>query len=44
MIYQEYLRSDPKDKEPYYKLNRKMGYLGNVNDAKEILEKLYKSS
>jgi GrpB-like predicted nucleotidyltransferase (UPF0157 family) len=44
MLYQEYLRSDPNDNQPYYKLNRKMGYLGNVNDTKEILEKLYKSS
>ena len=23
-------------------LNRKMGYISNVNDAKELLEKLYK--
>ena len=26
------------------KLSRKMGYISNVNDAKEILEKLYKKS
>jgi len=44
MLYQEYLRSEPDDGSPYYKLNRKMGYLGNVNDTKEILEKLYKSN
>ena len=44
MLYQEYLRSEPDDNNPYYKLNRKMGYLGNVNDTKEILEKLYKSN
>jgi len=25
-------------------LSRKMGYISNVNDAKEILEKLYKKS
>ena len=44
MLYQDYLRSEPNDGSPYYKLDRKMGYLGNVNDTKEILEKLYKSS
>jgi len=26
------------------KLNRQMGYIANVNDAKQILEKLYKDS
>ena len=26
------------------KLSRKMGYISNVNDAKEILEKLFKDS
>jgi hypothetical protein len=25
-------------------LDRKMGYLGNINDTKEVLEKLFKSS
>ena len=44
MLYQDYLRSEPNDGNPYYKLDRKMGYLGNVNDTKEILEKLYRSS
>ena len=27
-----------------YKLNRKLGYLSTINDAKEILEKIYKSN
>ena len=31
-----------KKDEP--KLSRKMGYISNVNDAKDILEKLYKSN
>jgi len=44
MLYQQYLRSEPENDGPYYKLDRKMGYLGNVIDTKEILEKLYKSS
>ena len=26
------------------KINRRMGYISNVNDAKEILEKIYKNS
>ena len=34
------LISKIKNDEP--KLSRKMGYISNVNDAKDILEKLYK--
>ena len=26
------------------KINKRMGYIANVNDAKEILEKIYKNS
>jgi len=26
------------------KINRRMGYISNVNDAKDILEKIYKNS
>jgi hypothetical protein len=44
MMYQSYVRSGSKEKGRASKLSRKMGYLANVNDAKEILEKLYKSS
>ena len=45
MMYQSYIRQSNKDKSNNHsKLNRKMGYLANVNDAKEILEKLYKNS
>ena len=44
MMYQSYVRSGSKDKGKTSKLSRRMGYLANVNDAKEILEKLYKSS
>ena len=44
MMYQNYLRhSDNKNKNGS-KINRRMGYISNVNDAKEILEKLYKNS
>jgi hypothetical protein len=42
MMYQSYIRSDNKERKT--KIDRKMGYIANVNDAKEILEKLYKNS
>ena len=43
-MYQSYVRQSSKTKNNQSKINRRMGYLANVNDAKEILEKLYKSS
>ena len=42
MMYQSYIRSGSKDNKS--KIDRKMGYIANVNDAKEILEKLFKNS
>jgi len=42
MMYQSYVRSGSKDSKT--KIDRKMGYIANINDAKEILEKLYKNS
>jgi|TARA_R100001460_G_scaffold38615_1_gene73135 hypothetical protein len=45
MMYQDYVRSSnklPSDNQS--KLDRKMGRLGNVNDVKEILEKIFKST
>ena len=42
MYYQEYVRKSSKTN--HSKLDRKMGYLSSVNDAKEVLEKLYESS
>ena len=42
MMHQRYLRDSQYDEENRSKINRKMGYIGNVHDAKEILEKLYK--
>jgi len=42
MMYQDYIRK--ANKSNYSKLDRKMGYLGNINDTKEVLEKLFKSS
>jgi len=44
MIYQNYVRQSRKDSSSPSKLNRRMGYIANVNDAKEILEKIFKSS
>ena len=44
MMYQSYIRSNDKNRKSESKLNRRMGYIANVNDAKEILEKLYKNS
>jgi len=43
-MYQTYCRESFKTKNNQAKISRKMGYLSNVNDAKEILEKLYKNS
>jgi len=44
MMHQSFVRSNTKTSNGEKKINRKMGYLANVNDAKEILEKLYKNS
>ena len=45
-IHQEYVRrtdDNPTSGSSNHKLDKKMGYLANVNDAREILEKLYNS-
>ena len=42
MNYQDYVRKSSQSN--FQKLDRRMGYLGNVRDTKEVLEKLYKSS
>ena len=44
MMYQNYMRQSSKEKNNHSQINRRMGYFANVNDAKEILEKLYKNS
>jgi hypothetical protein len=44
MIYQSYIRQSNKENNNESKISRRMGYLANVNDAKEILEKIFKSS
>lgn len=42
LYYQDYVRKSSKTN--HSKLDRKMGYLSSVNDAKEVLEKIYESS
>ena len=44
MMYQSYVRQSYKEKRNQSKPNRRMGYIANVNDAKEILEKIFKNS
>ena len=45
-MHQQYVKHNYKngDGSSKYKLNRKMGYLSNINDAKDILEKIYKAN
>ncbi len=41
-MYQSYMRQSNKERNNQSKITREMGYISNVNDAKEILEKIYK--
>ena len=43
-MHQSFVRKNDlsKDGSSKYKLDRKMGYIANINDAKDILEKIYK--
>ena len=45
-MYQSYVRQSSKlsSNLSKTKMSRKMGYISNINDAKDILEKLYKNS
>ena len=42
-MYQRFVQDTDRDNKNQPKLSRKMGYIATVNDAKDILEKLYKS-
>ena len=42
IMYQHFLRDSQRDLQNQHKLNRRMGYISNVNDAKENLEKIFK--
>ena len=44
MMYQSFTRQSSSEQNKQSRLSRKMGYLSNVNDAKEILEKIFKRS
>ena len=43
-MFQQFVQDSDKMKKGEPKLSRKMGYISSVNDAKDILEKLYKSN
>ena len=43
-MFQQFVEDSNKMKKGEPKLSRKMGYVSNVRDAKDILEKLYKSN
>ena len=44
-MHQNYIKNNKlsSDGSSKYKLDRKMGYIANINDAKSILEKIYKT-
>ena len=44
MMYQDYIRSSNKEDRNQSNISRNMGYLGNVNDTKELLEKIFNKS
>ena len=44
-MHQQFMRKNnmPGDGSSKYKLDRKLGYISTISDAKDILEKLYKT-
>lgn len=44
MMYQSYVRQSSREENNQPRMNRRMGYVSNVSDAKEILEKIFKLS
>ena len=42
VMYQHFLKDSQREIQHQHKLNRRMGYISNVNDAKENLEKIFK--
>ena len=42
VMYQHFLRDSQREMQNQHKLNRRMGYISNVKDAKEVLEKIFK--
>ena len=43
-MYQKFVQDNDRDSKNQPKISRKMGYIATVNDAKDILEKLYNTS
>ena len=43
-MYHRFVQDTDRDSKNQPKISRKMGYIATVNDAKDILEKLYKSN
>ena len=43
-MYQQFVQDSSRQKNGQPKITKKMGYISNVHDAKDILEKLYKSN
>ena len=44
IMYQSYVRQSSREETNQPRMNRRMGYVSNVTDAKEILEKIFKLS
>ena len=44
MMYQSYVRQSSREDDNQPRMSRRMGYVSNVTDAKEILEKIFKLS
>ena len=42
MMYQHFLRDSQRELQHHHNLYRRMGYISNVHDAKENLEKIFK--
>ena len=42
IMYQHFLKDAQRELHHHHKLNRRMGYISNVNDAKHNLEKIFK--
>ena len=43
-MYQSFIKDTTLEKNSKQRMNRKMGYLGNVSDTKETLEKIFKEN
>ncbi len=41
-MFQQFVQDQSRDNRNQPKLSRKMGYISSVNDAKDVLEKLYR--